>query len=395
MGLDDMKIRNAQAKEKAFRLKDDYGLYLEIHPTGKKTWRYRYWIRQKEGNLKLGEYPLMSLKAARLKCDECRRLVAVGIKPEARKNEDEKGEHTVTFEDITNEWLVLHREKQKNAKAARTNESRLKRYIMPYLGQMKPDDIQPPLLLNIIRRIESRGINETAHRVLTLCGQIFRYAVVTGNATRDPSADLKGALRPVKSKHFATITKPKEIGALMRACNEYMGSDVVRIALLMSALTFVRPGELRHMEWSEIDFDAAEWRIEAQKMKMGEEHIVPLSRQALELLHELWKFTGHGRYAFPSYRTPAGDRPMSENAVIAALRRMGYTKEEMTPHGFRAMAKTRLMESGLFNVDAIERQLAHAKRNKVDAAYNYAEYLPERWKMMQWWADYLDELRGS
>jgi integrase len=240
-----------------------------------------------------------------------------------------------------------------------------------------------------LRRIEGRGAIETAHRARESCGQILRYAIATARAERDIAADLRGALRPSVATHHASITEPKAIGALLRDLTAYKGSPVTKAALQLAPLVFLRPGELRHAEWTEIDLDKAEWRIAADKMKARVQHIVPLSKQAVSVLRELRPITGEGRYAFPSVRTP--DRPMSENTVNAALRRLGYERDEMTGHGFRSMASTLLNENA-WNRDAIERQLAHGERDAVRAAYNYAEFLPERRKMMQWWADYLDNL---
>jgi integrase len=376
-------------------MKDESGLYLEILPTGKKVWRVRYWINQKEGNVKLGEYPLMNLKEARTKRDEARKQVSVGSKPKSPKQiqEEELSVKKITFEDVALEWLEKRKKEQRSEKTTKQIESRLKRYVFPFLGRMSPDEIQAPLLLNVIRRIEAMGIIEMAHRVLGVCGQIFRYAIITGNATRDPSADLKGALITRKVKHFATITEPKAIGTLLSACEDYSGSEVVRIALKLAPLVFVRPGELRQMEWNEVDFEAARWTIPEEKMKMRRTHIVPLSKQVVEILEELHKISGHGSYAFPSFRTPAGERPMSDNTVNAALRRLGYSKEEMTGHGFRAMATTILYENG-WTEDVVEIQMAHQEKNKIKAAYNHAQYLTKRREMMQWWADYLDRLKN-
>jgi integrase len=257
------------------------------------------------------------------------------------------------------------------------------------VGSKPIDKVSAPILLVCLRRIEDRGAIETAHRALQNCGQVFRYAIATGRAERDVSADLRGALSPVVESHHASITDPKAIGALLRSIEGYEGSLVTKCALRLAALVFVRPGELRKAEWAEFDLDKAEWRIPAQRMKMREVHIVPLATQAVTTLNELQALTGHGRYVFPGART--NGRPMSENTVNAALRRLGYAKDEMTGHGFRSMASTILNEQG-WSRDAIERQLAHGERNNVRAAYNFAEYLPERRKMMQAWADYLDTL---
>jgi len=396
MSLSELAIKNAKPNHNPYWMKDESGLYLEIHPTGKKVWKLRYWISGKEGKVKLGEYPLMTLKEARSRRDEARKQVSVGVKPKSpmRIEAEENSVPTVTFESVAMEWLEKCSKEQRSAKALKQTEARLRRYVLPFIGKLEPDKIQSPLLLNVIRRIEAQGIIEMAHRVLSVCGQIFRYAIVTGNATRDPSADLKGALVSRQTKHFATIIDPKEIGPLLRVCEGYAGSEVVKIALSLTALTFVRPGELRHMEWSEVDLETARWTIPADKMKMKRIHIVPLAAQAVELLQKLYKITGHGRYAFPSYRTPAGDRPMSDNTVNAALRRSGYSKEEMTGHGFRAMASTILYENG-WPGDVIEIQLAHQERNKIKAAYSHAQYLDKRREMMQWWADYLDTLKNA
>jgi integrase len=389
-------VKNSESNRKPYWMKDENGLYLEVHPTGKKVWKLRYWIAGKEGKIKLGEYPLMSLKEAREARDAARKQVSVGVKPKSPRQiqEDEIAARKITFEDVAMEWLELRKKEQRSEKTTKQTESRLKRYVFPFLGRMSPDEIQAPLLLNVIRRIETMGIIEMAHRVLGVCGQIFRYAIITGNATRDPSADLKGALITRQVKHFATITEPKAIGKLLLDCEDYSGSEVVKIALRLSPLVFVRPGELRKMEWNEVNFETERWTIPENKMKMRRTHIVPLSRQALEILKDLFKITGHGRYAFPSYRTPAGDRPMSDNTVNAALRRLGYSKEEMTGHGFRAMATTILYEHD-WPEHIVELQMAHQEKNKVKAAYNHAQHMDKRREMMQWWADYLDELKAQ
>jgi integrase len=396
MALNDVTIRNVKPNGRAFKLKDSDGLFLDVRPSGKKIWRVRYWIKQKENTLTLGEYPAISLKDARVMRDEARKLIVVGIRPESPKHANSSSQEQLqnTFANIAQEWLEQRRREQRSEKTLSGVESRLRRLVLPFIGNMEMDQIQAPTLLQVIKRIEAKGTLETAHRVLNICGQVFRYAIVTGRAVRDPSGDLKGALLSVKSKHFSTITTPKDIGPLLKACDGYQGSEVVRIALLISALTFVRPGELRQMEWSEVDLDAAEWRISEEKMKMRRPHIVPLSTQVVELLRQLFKITGHGRYAFPSYRTPAGDRPMSDNTLNAALRRLGYGKEEMTAHGFRAMASTILYENG-WPGDAIERQLAHMEKNAIKAAYNHAEHLDKRRQMMQWLADHLDGLKNN
>lgn len=275
---------------------------------------------------------------------------------------------------------------------------RLEKDVFPWLGRRPIAEIKAPELLAVLRRIESRGALETTHRAMQNCGQVFRYAVATGRAERDPTGDLRGALPPPKEKHHASIIDPNRIAELLRAIDAYQGFFTSRCALRLAPLVFVRPGELRRAQWSEIVLEKAEWPIPGERMKMREQHIVPLSRQAVEILRELEPLTNREivarpnapRYVFPSARTR--ERPMSENAILAALRRMGYTKDEMTGHGFRSMASTLLHEQG-WSHHAIERQLAHAERNAVSAAYNFAEHLPERRKMMQAWADYLDGLK--
>ncbi len=392
MPLTEVAIRNAKPdNSKTLRLKDERGLYLEVSPAGGKWWRLRYWIAGKENRLSLGVYPDVGLKDARERRDDARRLIAKGIDPAAvrRGEAAERQAEEETFQAIAEEWFQEFRHTWTDS-TAETIISRLRMDVFPFLGGRPIREITPPELLAVIRRIASRGAVETARRDLQKCGQILRYAVATGRAERDVTADLRGAIPPPTKRHFASIHEPKEIGELLRAIEAYRGSPVTRCALKLAPLTFVRPGELRHAEWAEINMEAAEWRIPAERMKMREKHIVPLSRQALDVLRELHPLTGSGRYVFPGGRTVA--RPMSENAVLAALRRMGYAQGEMTGHGFRSMASTILHEQG-WPSDHIERQLAHGERNKVKASYNFAQHLPERRKMMQAWANYLDALR--
>ena len=305
-----------------------------------------------------------------------------------RRRDNQEAE---TFEVIAREWYGKFSPSWA-ASHAKTTIRRLELFIFPWLGARPIKTITAPELLAALRRIEAKGALETAHRVKQVCGQVFRYAIATGRAERDPSADLRGAIPPASGKHMAAITDPKEIAGLLRSIDDYRGSIVTRCALQLAPLVFVRPGELRQAEWSEFNLETAEWRIPAEKMKAGAVHIVPLSRQALDILREIHPLTGHGRYVFPSPRTDS--RPMSSNAILSALRRMGYAKDEMSGHGFRSMASTLLNEQG-WNRDAIERQLAHAERNSVRAAYNYAEFMPERKKMMQAWADYLDGIKSG
>lgn len=383
-------LKNAKPRDKAYKLSDGKGLYLEVTPKGGRYWRMKYRHDGKEKRLAIGVYPDVTLAKARKARDDARAMLTEGIDPSARKQAAKAvSEAEGSFEAVAREWLAL----QKGRWSTSTHEKAewmLETFLFPYLGSRPAADITAPELLAALRRVEARGIHETTHRVKQRAGQVFRYAVATGRAERDPSADLKGALAPVASRNHAALTRPDEIAELLRAIDGYQGHAVATAALKLAPLVFVRPGELRRMEWQELDLDAAEWRIPASKMKMREAHIVPLSRQAVAILRELEPLTGRGQYVFPSVRTAS--RPMSENTLNAALRRLGYTKEQMTAHGFRAMASTRLNEMG-WDADVIERQLAHAERNKVRAAYNRAQYLTERRRMMQAWADYLDGLK--
>ncbi|KHK02354.1 tyrosine-type recombinase/integrase [Desulfovibrio sp. TomC] len=391
--LTDTAVRNAKPGAKAVKLFDGGGLYLEVAPSGGKWWRLKYRHGGKEKRISLGVYPAVGLKDARTRRDEARKLIANGVDPSKARQEEkaEAAAEALTFEHVAREWYERFKPKW-SASHSLDVIQRLEKNVFASLGPRPIRDITAPELLAAVRLIEGRGAVESARRILQMCGQIFRYAIATGQADRDIAADLRGSLPPAREKHHASLTDPKAVAQLLRAIDGYEGSMVARCALRLAPLVFVRPGELRHAEWSEIDLDKAEWRIPAAKMKMKEQHIVPLSRQAVAILLELHPLTGAGKYVFPSVRTSA--RPMSENTVLAALRRMGYTKDEMTGHGFRSMASTLLNEMG-WNRDAIERQLAHAERNAVRAAYNFAEHLPERRKMMQAWADYLEKLKAG
>ena len=400
MPLTDTAIRSAKPQAKAVKLFDGGGLYLEVSPAGGKWWRWKYRFGGKEKRLSFGVYPDVSLKAAREKRDVSRKQLATGTDPgEARKAARLAQAGAESFEAIAREW---HGKFSPGWVASHGDRilRRLEKDLFPWLGKRPIEEVKAPELLAVLRRIESRGAQETAHRAMQNCGQVFRYAVATGRAERDPTGDLRGALPPPKEKHHASIIEPKRVGALLRAIDSYEGFFATKCALRLAPLVFVRPGELRKAQWPEIDFDKAEWRVPAERMKMREQHIVPLSRQAVEILQELEPLTNRGMparpdapcYVFPGAHSRA--RPMSDNAILAALRRMGYTKDEMTGHGFRSMASTLLHEQG-WNHQVIERQLAHAERNAVSAAYNFAEHLPERRKMMQVWADYLDALKAA
>ena len=385
--LSDTKIRQAKPRDKQYKIYDAKGLFIIVTPKGGKWWRFRYTFGGKAKTISLGTYPDVSLKVARELRDEKRQLLSAGVDPSVAGAAAKMD----TFEAVAREWHAK-REHTWKSDHAKWILHRLEQDAFPWLGSYPIGDVTAPTLLRVLRRIEERGALETAHKVKNWCGNVFRYGVATGRCERDPSADLRGALPPVKSKRFASITDPKAIGQLLRDLDGYQGSFVTICALKLAPLVFVRPGELRHAEWSEIDLDGAEWRIPGEKMKMKQVHIVPLSRQAVEILRELHPLTGGDKYLFPGVRSK--DRPMSENTVLAALRRLGYNKDEMTGHGFRSMASTILNEQG-WHRDAIERQLAHAERDSVRAAYNYAEHLPERRKMMQAWSDYLDELKAG
>lgn len=394
MPLSDPQIRNAKPGPKAVKLFDGDGLYLEVAPAGGKWWRLKYRLGGKEKRISLGVYPDVGLKAARVKCAEARRLIAGGVDPsELRKATGRAGGAAdgETFQAVALEWFAKFKPTWVDSHSEKIR-SRLERDLFPWLGHRPIKEITAPELLACLRRIEARGALDTAHRAHQNTGAIFRYAVATGRAERDPSGDLRGALPPAKATHHASITEPKAVGDLLRAIDGYQGTLAVRCALRLAPLVFTRPGELRHAEWAEIDLAQAEWRIPAEKMKARAPHIVPLAAQAVAILEEIQHLTGAGKYVFPSARVADGSRPMSNNAVLAALRRLGFDKDTMTGHGFRSMASTQLNEQG-WNPDAIERQLAHAEKDEVRGAYNYAEHLPERRRMMQAWADFLDGLR--
>ncbi|MBE0619663.1 MAG: integrase arm-type DNA-binding domain-containing protein [Burkholderiales bacterium] len=394
MPLTDTAIRNAKPSVKPARLFDGGGLYLEVSPAGGKLWRLKYRFHGKEKRLALGAYPATSLASARQKRDEARTLLADGTDPsEQRKaaKASRAGLAGNTFEVIGREWYA----KIAPTLADTTKEKIIRRLevdAFPVIGNRPIASLVAADLIRVIERIEQRGSVDIARRVHNYIGRVFRYAVGRGLTTRDPSRDieLKDILPPADVKHHASVTEPKAVGGLLRGIDGFTGAFTTRCALRLAALVFVRPGELRHAEWTEFDFDKAEWRIPAGKMKMKEQHIVPLSAQAIAVLREIQTLTGRGRYVFPSERGEG--RPMSENTINGALRRLGYIKNEMTGHGFRSMASTLLHELGLPHA-VIERQLAHGERNKVSAAYNFAEHLPERRKMMQQWADYLEKLK--
>jgi len=394
MPLTDTQIRKAKPREKPFKLSDERGLYLEVSPAGGKWWRFKYRFDGKEKRLSLGVYPDIELKSARERRDLARKLVASGIDPSEHRKAEKSARAEAganTFEVLALEW---------HAQRARVLEKttldgillRMEKHLFPWLGRRPISQIDAPELLSVLRRAEELDLGETPRRLRQYCDQIFRFAIATGRAPRNAAADLRGALKPHKVKHHAAVVDPKAVGGLLRAIEGYSGEPVTLAALRLAPLVFVRPGELRRAEWAEFDLERAEWRIPASRMKMREAHIVPLSRQALAILRELHAVTGKWNYVFPSIRSRS--RPMSDNTLNGALRRLGYSNDTMTAHGFRSMASTLLNEQG-WHRDAIERQLAHSERDGVRAAYNRAEHLPERRKMMQAWADYLESLKAG
>lgn len=389
--MTNMQVLKAKPQSKPITLFDGNGLFLLVTPSGGKLWRFKYRLGGKNKLMSLGVYPAISLSEARAKRDEARKQVANGLDPIAiRKAEKQAAtEKIATFEVVAREWHKKFTPTWSKGHA-KTIMSRMKRNLFPFIGARPMVEIKAPELLTVLRRVESRGALETAHRIRTIAGQVFRYAVATGQAERDPSADLRGALPQPQKKHLAAITDTRELASLLKAIDGYSGHFVTSCALRLAPMLFVRPGELRHAEWSEIDLDAAVWNIPAGKMKMKNPHLVPLATQAIKVLTELQKLTGAGRYVFPGARSTA--RPMSENAVNGALRRLGYAGV-MTGHGFRATARTILDEILQIRVDFIEHQLAHAVRDPTGRAYNRTHHLDERRKMMQTWADYLDGLK--
>lgn len=396
MPLTDTAIRNAKPSTKTQRLYDGGGMYLEISPAGGKWWRWKYRWLGKEKRLSLGTYPDVPLASARAQREEARRLLASGVDPSLHRQARRAAEadkHANSFEVVAREW---HAKASQNWVPVHSERTllRLERELFPWLGRRPVAEIKARELLVTLNRTVDRGAVETARRALQNCSAIFRYAVVTARAERNPAADLVDALPPSpKVRHFAAIMDPQAIGSLLRAIHAYRGEFPVRCALQVAPYVFVRPGELRFAEWSEVDLDEAVWSIPAERMKMKVAHLVPLSLQAVAILRELHALTGHGRYVFKTMRGPDYNRPIGPNTLVVALRQMGYDKDTMTMHGFRAMARTVLDELLGFRPDYIEHQLAHAVRDPNGRAYNRTAHLAERRKMMQAWADYLDELR--
>lgn len=384
--LTDTKLRALKPRARLYRVADGKGLCIEVPPTGSKLWRFRYRHNGKARMLGLGEWPHVSLADARTLRDQARALVAKGLDPSTERQREKRAERQ-TFEIIAREWLA-----RREVSEATLSKDRwlLEDFAIPKLGGKPIAEVTAAEVLDLLQDLEGRAMLETAARLRAKLSAIFRYAVATLRAQHDPVGALRGAIKSPKTRHHAAITEPRAFGELLRAIHAYRGGYVVACALKLAPLLFVRPGELRHAEWSEIDLDAATWRIPTGKMKMRTDHIVPLSTQAVAILRDLHALTGRGKYVFPSPRTSG--RPMSENAITAALRAMGYGGDRMTAHGFRSSASTLLHERG-YPSDVIERQLAHKEQNAVKDAYNRAQHLPQRIAMMQTWADYCDSLR--
>jgi integrase len=385
-------VQNAKPQAAAYKLRDGRGLYLLVQASDARWWRfdYRRPSTKKRNTLSLSVYPDVSLKKVRERREEARKLLADGIDP-GDNHKAQAAAGASTFEAVAREWFAKHSPRWAPSHANKITR-RLERDVFPWIGARPIAELKAPDILAVLRRIESRVV-ETAHRAHQNCGQVFRYAVATGRAEVNVTSDLRGSLTPWKPGHFASITEPERVGELMRAISAFTGSFVVASALKLAPLVFVRPGELRHAEWAEIDLDAAEWSIPAAKMKMREPHLVPLSSQAVAILRELHPLTGRGRYVFEGARDRK--KPLSDAALNAAFKRMGYDGQTFTAHGFRAMARTLLDEGLGFRPDYIEHQLAHAVRDPNGRAYNRTAHLPERRKMMQAWADYLDALRDA
>ena len=398
VALTDVAVRNAKPGPKPYKMGDSHGLFLLVQPSGGKLWRLKYRVDGREKKLAIGPYPEIGLGEARRRRDAAREAMVAGKDPAREKQRDKvraKLEAENTFAAITAEFCEKRKRDGQRAWAPAT--AKRCEYLLSILcgsiGNIPIADIEPADVLLAVRRIEGKGKLESARRTLQLAGSVFRYAVATARLKSDPTRDLKGALTSPTVTHYGAIIDPAQVGELLRSIDGYEGQPITKFALQLAPHVFVRPGELRHAEWSEIDLDGALWTIPASKTKMRKEHLVPLSRQAIAILKGVRPLTGQGGYVFPSVRTHR--RPMSDNTINAGLRRLGYATDEMTAHGFRAMASTLLNESGKWNPDAIERALAHGDTDKVRAAYHRGAHWKERVAMAQWWSDYLDELRSG
>jgi integrase len=382
--LSEVKVRTAKAGDKSYKLFDGGGLYLEVMPTGAKLWRYKFRYQGKETRLSLGRYPEVSLKQARAKHAELRAQLLSGENPSQSRHRDPG---SLSFERVAREWLALNKDSWALTHYA-TIVQRLEHHVLPFIGARDVRTLTAPELLPIARRLEAAGHNETAHRTMNIISQVMRFAVASGQADRDPTADLRGALAPIKKGHFSAITDPDELGRILRLIDGYRGGLVVRSALRLAPLVFVRPGELRQARWADIDLDKALWSFTASKT--GQPHIVPLSRQALAILVEVHPLSGGGQWVFPGRDA---SRPMSSMAILAALRALGIPKEVATGHGFRATARTLLDEALGYRPEVIELQLAHNVRDPLGRSYNRTTHLESRREMMQKWADYLECLK--
>jgi len=393
MPLTDVTVRTAKPRDKTYTLSDSGGLYVEITPAGGKRWRWKYRIEGREKLLSMGVYPDVPLVAARGRRDDARKLLASGVDPSVHRQAAKAAQAESaanSFEVIAREWFVKHQSGWAESHSSKLL-TRLEKDVFPYIGSRPISEITAPELLKTLRRIEERGALETAHKARFSCGQVFRYAIATGRTERDISADLRGALPPVVVKHIASITDPALVGPLLRVLDGYQGTVVVRAALKLAPMFFMRPVELRTAQWADIDLEKGEWRPFVSKVK--KDHIVPLATQAIQILKELHPLTGRGRFVFEGARSIK--RPMSANTVNAALRRLGIPKKELSGHGFRAMARTILDEVHEVRPDFVEHQLTHVVKDPLGRAYNRTTHLPARRKMMQLWADYLDQLRAG
>lgn len=393
--LSDLQIRNVKPAHKEIKLFDGGGLFLLVTPSGGKLWNFKYRFDEKEKRLSFGSYPAVSLADARQRREDAKKLLANGVDPSEVKKQQKiqisiKTEHDVnTFEKVAREWHAKRKSEWSDNHAERLLK-RMEMDIFPSIGSKPISEIERPELISLLQRVALRTL-ETAHRLKIALHGVFRHAHDTGLVKHNPATDFRNALPTVKPKHMAAPTEPKQVAEMMRAIDSFSGSFIVKCALQLSPMLFVRPGELRSMEWEELDLEAAEWKIPGHKMKMKLPHLVPLSTQAVDILKSLQQLTGSGKFAFPCHRSPL--KCMSENTVNASLRRLGFEKDEITAHGFRAMARTMLHEILQFTPDAIEAQLAHAVPDRLGRAYNRTQHLAERKKMMQMWADYLDKLK--
>lgn len=396
MALSDTAIRAAKPRMKEWKLADEKGLYLLLTPAGGKLWRLKFRHNGREKKLSLGQYPEVSLSQARKLRDEARAKLSAGQDPALERKKDKLKRQFAagaTFEAVATEYIDRKMTGDGKALATIVKARWFLEQLKPAIGNMPLNDVDPQMMLAALKRLEARGVLETAKKCRSFASRVFRYGVATGRCQADPTHLLQGALVAPKARHFAAILEPEKLGELLRAIDGFSGHPVTVAALKMAPHVFVRPGELRHAEWKEISLEEKVWRIPPEKMKARRAHEVPLSKQVLEILRGLKPVTGHGNFVFPS--AAGGSRPMSENTINACFRRMGFGKDEITAHGLRSTASTLLNESGKWSADAIERALAHGDSNKVRAAYHRGAHWQERVKMAQWWSDYLDQLRND